>query len=73
MEQLIKSVSEKAGISPEQAQTAVATVVGFIKDKLPAGLAGQLDGLLAGGGMPNVGDIAGKLGGLGGMFGGGDK
>ncbi|MGL6075283.1 MAG: hypothetical protein ACRC8S_14085 [Fimbriiglobus sp.] len=76
MDQLIKLVTEKAGISPEQAQAAVSTVVGFIKEKLPAGLGSQLDGLIggeAGGGMPNLGDIAGKLGGLGGMFGGDSK
>ncbi len=53
---------EKTGISTEQARTAVTTVVGFLKGKLPAPLAGQIDGLLAGGGAPQ--DLAKGLGGL---------
>ena len=67
MDQLIKMVSDKAGISPEQAQTAVQQVLAFVKDKLPAGVGSHLDGLMGGGeggGMPGLGDIAGKLGGL---------
>jgi len=66
MDQLIKSVSEKAGISPEQAQAAVQHVLAFVKDKLPAGVGSHLDGLMSGegGGMPGLGDIAGKLSGL---------
>ena len=60
MDQLIESVSQKAGISKEQAQKAVETVVGFLKDKLPGPLAGQIDKALEGGG---------GLGGLGGLLG----
>jgi hypothetical protein len=41
-------------------------VVSFLKTKLPAPLASQLDGVIAGGGMPDLGSLAG---GLGGMFG----
>ena len=71
MEQLVQMVSEKAGIPIETARTAVETVLGFIKDKLPEPIASQLDGFIgadapaeggAGGGM--LDDIAGKLGGL---------
>ena len=36
MEELIKTVSEKAGINAEQAKTAVNTVMEFIKNKVPA-------------------------------------
>ena len=50
MEQLIKLVSEKTGISTEQAATAVNTVIGFIKDKLPAGMQSQVESLISGGG-----------------------
>ena len=69
MDQLIKSISEKAGISAEQAQTAIAQVMAFVKDKMPAGLGSHLDGLMGGtggesGGMPSLGDLAGKLSGL---------
>lgn len=48
MEQLVKLVSEKAGISEAQAETAVKTVLGFLKDKLPAPLAGQVEQVVAG-------------------------
>lgn len=77
MEELIKQVTERTGISPEQAQTAVTTVLGFLKTRLPEPIAGQLEGFL-GGGAGAVGDVAGGiggaagsvLGGLGGMLGG---
>ena len=76
MDELIKQVTEKTGISEAQARTAVETVVGFLKDKLPAPVAGQVDGVL-GGAAGAVGGLAGQagdmLGGLGGMLGGGDK
>jgi hypothetical protein len=73
MEELVKQVAERTGISESQAQTAVTTVLGFLKNRLPEPLAGQLDGLLggaagaAGGLASSAGDI---LGGLGGMLGG---
>jgi hypothetical protein len=62
MDELVKLVSEKTGISAEQARTAVTTVLGFLKDRLPAPIAGQLDGLLSGGGLPS--DLSQGLGGL---------
>jgi len=69
MDELIKQVTAKAGISEEQARTAVTTVMGFLKDKLPAPIAGQIENAMSGEG----GGIAGTVGGLaskvGGMFG----
>jgi len=64
MEELIKQVSAKAGISEEQARGAVNTVLGFLKDRLPEPIAGQLDNVVAGGGglAGGLGDIAGKVG-----------
>jgi hypothetical protein len=64
MEELIKQVSAKAGISEEQARGAVTTVLGFLKDRLPEPIAGQLDNVVAGGGglAGGLGDIAGKVG-----------
>jgi hypothetical protein len=47
MDDLVKLVSEKAGIQEAQAKTAVETVVNFLKKKLPAPLAGQVDAALA--------------------------
>lgn len=76
MDDLIKLVSQKAGISEDIAKVAVETVVSFMKDKLPAPIAGQLEGILSGdvdaenllGGLS--GNAKGGLGGiLGGIFG----
>jgi hypothetical protein len=64
MEELIKQISEKTGLSADQAKSAVEMVVNYLKTKLPAPLASHLDGILAGGG--GLGDLAK---GLGGMFG----
>jgi hypothetical protein len=61
--EVIKMVCDKAGVSEEQARKAVEAVAEFAKSKMPA-LAGQIDGLLKGGGGNPVGDIAGKLGGM---------
>jgi len=63
MDELIKLVSNKAGISEKNAKVAVETVISFIKDKLPEPFAGRLDDILEGG---DVGDV---LKGLGGLFG----
>jgi len=62
MDELIKMVSEKTGLSQAQAKMAVETVVGFLKEKLPGALAGQIDGLLSGAANPQ--DLAKGLGGL---------
>lgn len=64
MDELIKLVSQKAGISQAQAKQAVELVVKFLKDKLPAPIAGQLDAALEGGGLPDLGDLSQGLGGL---------
>ncbi len=67
MDELIKRITEKTGISEDQARSAVNTVAGFLKEKLPAPLAGQVDNVLsgAGGGMADTfGDVAGKVGGI---------
>ncbi len=64
MDELIKLVSQRAGIDASAAKQAVETVIGFLKDKLPAPIAGQIDGILA---NPDLGKQAGDL--LGGIFG----
>lgn len=63
MEQLISKITEKTGISMEQAQGAIETVMDFIGDKLPSPIANQIKGLLGG-----DGDAAGDGGGLGGLL-----
>ena len=64
MEELIKQVSSRSGISEAQARDAVNTVLGFLKDRLPEPLADQVDNVVAGGGgvVGSLGDIAGKVG-----------
>jgi len=70
MDELIRQVAERTGIGEDKARTAVETVVGFLKERLPAPVAGHLDGVLGGGAGGGIADQAGDvLGGLGGMFG----
>ena len=64
MDDLIKMVTEKAGINGEQAKKAIASVIEFVKDKAPM-IGDQLKGLIEGQG--GLGGIAGKIGD---MFGG---
>ena len=67
MDELIALVQEKTGLSKAQATQAVKTVVDFLKKKLPAPIAGQLDNLLDNDTlMDNVADAAKK--GLGGLL-----
>lgn len=73
MDELVRQVTQRTGISEEQARTAVETVVSFLKERLPAPIAGQVDSVI-GGGAGAAGGLADKagdmLGGLGGMLGG---
>jgi uncharacterized protein (DUF2267 family) len=67
MDELIKQLTAKTGISEDQARSAVTTVLDFVKGKLPAALASQVDNAVSGsGGGANdmAGDIASKVGGL---------
>ncbi len=64
MDELVKLVSQKAGISQDQARTAVQTVLGFLKERLPAPVASQLDSVINSGaaskGMQDLGGLLGK-------------
>lgn len=66
MEEIVRVVVQKTGMSHEQAQVAVQVVLDYLKNKLPAPIAGQLDSVLQSGG----GDLGNLVQGLGGMFGG---
>ncbi len=63
MEELYTLVVKKTGLPNEQAKMAVDTVIDFIKKKLPAPVAAQIDAVLGGG------DMGAAAGMLGGMFG----
>ncbi|WP_037373919.1 HU family DNA-binding protein [Salinimicrobium xinjiangense] len=67
MEKIVNLVAEKAGITQAQAKTAVDTVAGFLKDRMPPALAGQMDNYLkddSEGGGGGISDTTGKLGGI---------
>jgi hypothetical protein len=46
MKELINIIVQKTGISEENAQKTVQVTLGFLKTKLPAPVAAQLDSLL---------------------------
>ena len=70
MDDLVKMVSEKTGLSADLSKMAVETVVGYLKKQLPEPLAAQIDGYLKGG-EGGTGDIASSvIKGLGGILGG---
>ena len=64
MDELVELVVKKTGIPKEQAQTVVKMVVDFIKQKLPAPIAAQVDHVVEGGGADNLmkglGNLLGK-------------
>lgn len=62
MDELVKLVTQKAGISEDQAKQAITAVLDFLKQHLPAPVSGQIEGLLKGG-LPDISQ------GLGGLFG----
>jgi nucleoid DNA-binding protein len=47
MNELVNLVVEKTGIPAATAQTIVKMIVDFLKQKLPAPVAGQIDGLMS--------------------------
>ena len=78
MDELVNLVVQKTGISQEDARKAVEVIVGELKSRLPAPIAGHVDAFLASGmsgGMNTLAAEAGELlkGKLGGLFGGGGK
>jgi uncharacterized protein (DUF2267 family) len=68
MKEVVNLVAEKAGITESQAETAVRTVASFLKDKLPPGIAEQVDTYLKGGESSDD-SLSGMAGKVGGMFG----
>jgi hypothetical protein len=49
VDELVNQISQKAGITPDQAKIAVQVVAGYLKDKLPPPIAAQVEGYLSGG------------------------
>ncbi len=67
MDELVKIVSQKTGLPEAQARAAAQAVVDYLKQKLPAPVAGQIDGLLSNDAA--VQQAEGVLGGLASKFG----
>lgn len=69
MDELIQRLVDKTGLPEDKAAAAAQTVVSFLKEKLPAPLASQIDNVT----KSEDSGIAEKVGamgaGLGGMFG----
>ena len=63
MDELVKLVVKKTGLPEATARQAVEVVIGYLKKKLPAPIAAQIDALLAGGqAAQSVGSAAQALG-----------
>ena len=58
MKELVNIIVQKTGISEENAQKAVQVMLGFLKTKLPAPVAGQLDSVLGAGTRSGVNPVA---------------
>jgi hypothetical protein len=46
MSELVKLVAQKTGLSEDMSRQVIEIVLGFIKQKLPAPIAGQVDAVL---------------------------
>ncbi len=68
MDELVKAVSQRTGLSEDQSLQAAQAVLDYLATKLPAPIAEQVKSV-ASGNMPNMGnmDEMGKT--VGGMFG----
>lgn len=62
MDELVNQVAQRTGLAPDKARTAVDTVLGFLKTRLPGPIAAQLDSAVAGGGGGGMAEAAKGLG-----------
>jgi hypothetical protein len=67
MEELVNQIAQRTGISADKARTAVDTVVGYLKERLPDPVASQLDSVVSG--KATGGGFSDAAQSLGGMFG----
>ena len=58
MDELVRQVAEKVGVSEDKARVAVETVVNFLKEKLPAPLAAHWAPTSDASGRPRLRHIA---------------
>ena len=67
MDELVKQVSERTGLSADLSRQAVETVITYLKGQLPAPIASQIDAVLGSGTSGDT--ISQAMAGLGGLFG----
>lgn len=48
MDEVVRLLVQRLGMSKDKAKIAAETVIGYLKKKLPAPIAGQIDGILSG-------------------------
>ena len=58
MDELIQQLKSRVGLDDAKAQSAVQTVMEFLKQRLPGPVASQLDSALSGGGVSALKDKA---------------
>ena len=69
MDELIKRVTAETGISEDQARSAVNIVRNFVKERLPAPIASEVDTVIGDAGglvddiASDIGDMASRVGG----------
>jgi hypothetical protein len=61
MDELIKFIEQKTGISPDKARSAANAAVEFLKNRLPEPIASQIDNAIGGGGTEDSSGIASGL------------
>jgi hypothetical protein len=71
MDELVQQIAQRATLPPDKAMAAARTAIEFLDDKLPPPVRGNLNRLPGEGGgegggpdIGDIGDVAGKLGGL---------
>ncbi len=72
MKEIVKMVSQKTGLDEAKAEQAVNAVMGYLRNKLPAPIASQIEGAIGGDGAGKRGGIGDVAKNIGGMM-GGDK
>lgn len=70
VDELIAAISAKTGLPADKAKGAAEAALDFLKDKLPAPIAGQIEGFLSGQSDAISDAVAGATDKLKGMFGG---
>lgn len=70
MDELVQQIAARTGLPPDKAMQAAQAAIEFLDGRLPPPIGGNLKRLASegggtgAGGLPDLGDVAGKLGGM---------